>query len=377
MLHLSSVARRHRCIVDSHLPDYVPEPICLRAVTDSDCPTFTVGIKETIGVFRLNLRMLEQSERERASLKGTEMMEIRKEEIEEFAFNHFAENPKQRWNGRQIRNAFQIARSLAQFEAESAWKRGDSGHKLAVGVKQFKTVAEATMAFDEYRQIVIGKTDDEDAAARMERARERDLNSQRHGGDTGPSWRQSYGDSPYNARTRTPQPPSYGYQPQYGAPPQQTTPSPHANFSLGGAPRGTGMTPGVYGHERMPSQTYSQPPPQPQYQQQMPIREQGSVPYRDAPPTMQEYRQTVLPPVGPSVPVPAPQVHAPVPERMPQQQVFAEMPGLAQQQGQPLSSSGAGPPPQQQAYSSQMQGEPRYRETDERYAAAGYGAAHP
>lgn len=132
-----------------------------------------LGWAETMEVFRLNLRMLKRMEQDGANVLGTDMMDVRDGEIEQFAYGHFAEKPKKRWKGRQIPSAFQIARSLAHFEYENNKSRGDQDARLYLGARHFRTVAEATMAFDEYKQITIGKSDDEHAASRMERARER------------------------------------------------------------------------------------------------------------------------------------------------------------------------------------------------------------
>lgn len=206
-----------------------------------------LGWDETKEVFRLNLRMLRQTEQDRANVMESDLMDIHESEIEQFAHAHFFDKPRQRWNGRQIRNAFQIARSLAHFEYEDAEKRGERNHKLSLGARHFSTVAEATMAFDEYKQTTIGKSDEENAASRMERARERDVPSYRP--EPASSWRQNYGEGLYSSRPRTPQPSSqYSYSSQYSVPPPQQTPSPHPSFSLGGASAGPSMAPAHHGY---------------------------------------------------------------------------------------------------------------------------------
>lgn len=294
-----------------------------------------LGWAETMEVFRLNLRMLKRMEQDGADVLGTEMMDVRDGEIEQFAYGHFAEKPKQRWNGRQIRNAFQIARSLAHFEYESNKSRGDPDAKLYIGARHFRTVAEATMAFDEYKQITIGKSDDEHAASRMERARERDAGPGRADSGT-PSWRSNYGDGLYAPRPRTPQPNTqYSYQNPYSAPPAQHTPSPNPSFSLGGALNGTGMTPTPYGYSQDSAAAPSYPPYQQQQQQQ---QHQSSRPpmssqYSDSPGTMHDLKQA---PPQPSASTPQGYPSVPAPDQHRQ--------GLPPPGGAAAPQSYAGPP---------------------------------
>lgn len=84
--------------------------------------------------------------------KGKEMI-IDRIGIVDFALKHFEENKKRntRWNGRQIRNAFQTATALAEYEAAAVQK---SPAMLEVG--HFETVAEASLQFDMYIAETIG-----------------------------------------------------------------------------------------------------------------------------------------------------------------------------------------------------------------------------
>lgn len=86
--------------------------------------------------------------------------------IVDFALRHFEENKKRntRWNGRQIRNAFQTAIALAEYEAAAAQK---SPATLEVG--HFETVAEASLQFDMYIAETIGA--DAGQRALLERTR--------------------------------------------------------------------------------------------------------------------------------------------------------------------------------------------------------------
>lgn len=84
--------------------------------------------------------------------KGNEMI-IDKLGIVDFALKHFEENKKRntRWNGRQIRNAFQTATALAEYEAAAAQKS-----PAMLEVSHFETVAEASLQFDMYIAETIG-----------------------------------------------------------------------------------------------------------------------------------------------------------------------------------------------------------------------------
>lgn len=73
---------------------------------------------------------------------------------------------RRRWNGRQIRNAFQTAASLARYEHNLKPHRG-----LFLGAHHFKTVEEATVEFEAYRQEMYGKLETEIVAERGERVK--------------------------------------------------------------------------------------------------------------------------------------------------------------------------------------------------------------
>lgn len=72
---------------------------------------------QTRDIFRLNIDKLREIERQRHELTGSPCLRIKDSEIIDFANKHFEENARLTgcWNGRQIRNAFQIASSLAHY----------------------------------------------------------------------------------------------------------------------------------------------------------------------------------------------------------------------------------------------------------------------
>ncbi|XXG93940.1 hypothetical protein Hte_000190 [Hypoxylon texense] len=115
-------------------------------------------------IWKVNLRRLRELNAERGSL-GRPKVRIDKEKILAYADLNFEEL---RWNGRQIRNAFQSALALADFKAQDASSSAGGGRAAAVptlSVEQFQTIATASHEFDYYLQVTHG-FDEEKIAAR-------------------------------------------------------------------------------------------------------------------------------------------------------------------------------------------------------------------
>ncbi|OIW31234.1 hypothetical protein CONLIGDRAFT_679961 [Coniochaeta ligniaria NRRL 30616] len=106
-------------------------------------------------------------------LKGSKF-KIRTKEILKFAKNHYMELKKAQsgsWNGRQIRNAFQTAIALAEFEASEGGSPGtNSKHGIELKEQHFATVAEASKEFDKYLRSTQGGQTEADLA-RLEQTR--------------------------------------------------------------------------------------------------------------------------------------------------------------------------------------------------------------
>jgi hypothetical protein len=94
-------------------------------------------------------------------------LKIKRDEILRFAEEHFDEDKNGRWNGRQIRNAFQTALAMAEYEArhpenppskvdKTATKEGPV--KVRLSAKQFVVIASTILSFDKYIQDTIGMT---------------------------------------------------------------------------------------------------------------------------------------------------------------------------------------------------------------------------
>ncbi|KAI1130703.1 hypothetical protein F5Y10DRAFT_235014 [Nemania abortiva] len=92
---------------------------------------------------------------------------IKEKEILKFAKRHFRQSEKEglgTWNGRQIRNAFQAAIALAEYDGQQI-KEGDP--RPILGEAQFNIVAESSREFDRYLVSTLGAADS-DIARREE-----------------------------------------------------------------------------------------------------------------------------------------------------------------------------------------------------------------
>ncbi|KAK8087784.1 hypothetical protein PG997_002745 [Apiospora hydei] len=86
-------------------------------------------------------------------------LEIKESEITQFALDYFDNNKEGRWNGRQIRNAFQSAIALAELDAlgtDDLLDDTDHGRTVVLGKKNFETVADAYKGFLDYLKQVYG-----------------------------------------------------------------------------------------------------------------------------------------------------------------------------------------------------------------------------
>ena len=104
---------------------------------------------QTLEVWAMNLNRLSKSNRD---------IFIDKAEIEAFARTHWKDG--KRWNGRQIRNAFQTAVALAEYDfqekCEKCKETGDKPpFKPGLEGRHFKAVATTSAEFDDYLQSVM------------------------------------------------------------------------------------------------------------------------------------------------------------------------------------------------------------------------------
>ncbi|KAF6814687.1 AAA family [Colletotrichum sojae] len=151
--------------------------------------------QQTIEIFRVNIRKLRGMEDTKEKLLGGDQKEqqqhprlrIKATSIIDYAGQHYdmyEDAPHLRWNGRQIRNAFQIASSLAHYNIRSRGSisqpnladttaGGASDEPVAYPVldaKQFDKVAEAVERFGQYLDETKAKTDADQARIENVRA---------------------------------------------------------------------------------------------------------------------------------------------------------------------------------------------------------------
>lgn len=135
-----------------------------------------LGKAETIALFQMNIERLRMIEKERAAITNEPEMIIEAGGIINFAKQHYDDFSHPgiadcRWNGRQIRNAFQIASSMARYEhfVTNNSSAGENGLGLYLGAHHFKLVEKTTVEYDEFRKKTLGATDSEIARKNEER----------------------------------------------------------------------------------------------------------------------------------------------------------------------------------------------------------------
>ncbi|KAF2454926.1 hypothetical protein BDY21DRAFT_351936 [Lineolata rhizophorae] len=122
------------------------------------CPLYypPLNKKNTLGVWQMNLERLERKN------KGSESklpVVFDQKEIMDFAKRHWKAG--NRWNGRQIKNAFQTAIALADWDN---LKREDGSEKRSsahLERRHFEKVAEASAHFERYLTIVRSNQSDQ------------------------------------------------------------------------------------------------------------------------------------------------------------------------------------------------------------------------
>ncbi|KAF3769566.1 P-loop containing nucleoside triphosphate hydrolase protein, partial [Cryphonectria parasitica EP155] len=121
---------------------------------------------QTTEIFRLNVLKLRQIEQQKSSLINKPQLIINEKDIIEFAEKHFDENNAKGgcWNGRQIRNSFQIASSLAYYHYEKKVREAlttmqEPPKAPELDSRFFNTVQHATHHFNQYMEETKGWSD--------------------------------------------------------------------------------------------------------------------------------------------------------------------------------------------------------------------------
>ncbi|KAI0448830.1 hypothetical protein F5B21DRAFT_88493 [Xylaria acuta] len=113
-----------------------------------------LGRFQTEQIMRMNLERLDLIEKQRAGSTPQNQLFIRKDQICKFAVEHWdrhAENDGEgRWNGRQIRNAVQIAASLALYDRKTDQDEGAKGIPPVLDERHFETVEQTMTLFEGY-----------------------------------------------------------------------------------------------------------------------------------------------------------------------------------------------------------------------------------
>ncbi|KAI0391203.1 hypothetical protein F5Y17DRAFT_21998 [Xylariaceae sp. FL0594] len=122
-------------------PDVMDEAVKSRMQVSLQYPR--LGLIETLAIFQTNIDRLIDVEFERARVTGESALEVRSEGILAFAAAHYhRSNPP--WNGRQIRNAFQIAPSIARYGKKTDGEgEGEGEGGWYVGPEHFEKVEES------------------------------------------------------------------------------------------------------------------------------------------------------------------------------------------------------------------------------------------
>ncbi|PNP50335.1 hypothetical protein THARTR1_09043 [Trichoderma harzianum] len=125
--------------------------------------------EQVVAIFKLNILRLKEIEEQAAKAPGHNKLYIDEPDIIAFASDHWRNHTDGigRWNGRQIRNAFLIAASLAHYEGDMGER--PEGLQKQLTSKHFKKVEETTRRYDEYRVACLGDTDSYLAHDRYER----------------------------------------------------------------------------------------------------------------------------------------------------------------------------------------------------------------
>ncbi|RDW91764.1 hypothetical protein BP5796_01158 [Coleophoma crateriformis] len=137
-------------------------------------------LEQTLDIWKLNIHRVRKIEEELAKVEQRESLLINDNDLLGFAQCLFLEGGSNRrghgrWNGRQIRNAFQVACSLAYYEhrfnqekAGLATARDAGSDRPVLSVRHFQTMHDITASFENYRAAIHGGTSDAELALEAE-----------------------------------------------------------------------------------------------------------------------------------------------------------------------------------------------------------------
>ena len=123
--------------------------------------------QQTVNIFRNNIERLLIIEKQKGEGKDHRKLYIEEDEIVQFSRDHYKRTQPGmgRWNGRQIRNAFLVAASLAHYEG----KDKPAERQKQLGKTHFEDVERAIEQYDRFRESTLQGTDSDVAYNRYER----------------------------------------------------------------------------------------------------------------------------------------------------------------------------------------------------------------
>ncbi len=130
-----------------------------------------LDLDSTMAIFDLNIKRMKKR-----FAKANRRLNIKEVPIGVFATDYWRDNPKARWNGRQIRNSCQTALALAEFEAQGGNHEAvmEPDATVHLGVKHFRSVADAYLGFMEYLKDIYGVDPEGRAKENLLRAGDRE-----------------------------------------------------------------------------------------------------------------------------------------------------------------------------------------------------------
>ncbi|KAL7815031.1 hypothetical protein V8C44DRAFT_363437 [Trichoderma aethiopicum] len=210
--------------------------------------------EQVVAIFKLNIARLREIEEQAAKAPGHNKLYIDEADIIAFASDHWKTHTDGigRWNGRQIRNAFLIAASLAHYEGDMGER--PEGLQKQLTSKHFKKVEETTRRYDEYRVACLGDTDSYLAHDRYERDDDWNPHARGGGGNAYMSHGQTHVQAP-------------GYLPRAGSFPWQRPVQAPLSMNPNSMQRPAAEGWSGNGAARPPVPGYQQPPQQPSHGQ--------------------------------------------------------------------------------------------------------------
>ena len=247
-------------------------------------------------VFELNIERLELIEQQRHDMFKEPKLFILKDEIVQFAMTHYRESGdgRESWNGRQIRNAFLIASSLARYEIEQQ----PAGFQPQLRASHFKEVETITKEYDSFRKHLKGGDDADVAYRKNERDDTWEEGSSSFASTSRPASQplqalyqgktyQSPMGSTHNIHA------AYGTAYQRGPSPHSTPPSrPHAPGPMHSAPAHLSAEPTYATYSTTPHRSQESYHHR-QYPEQVYGRQPSPTPYRGGPPP--EHHRPAMP----------------------------------------------------------------------------------